>query len=184
MRRRSPLYLDMVGVETARGGLAWPLRLCNCLRCAASCSLCSVFLLFSLMNLQYPLMSCFFHWSSASIMSKTQGAFIYPPSNANLSFNYLDMVNVTWNTYGKYTANASLQLWIAEGDKQVYVPGRRCYRAPGCSLDYVNLYLHVCSLPDKCISTRLCLRSSSLYRLRNHRPFPDILLKQSYRLWK
>ncbi|MCJ1244793.1 hypothetical protein MMC30_001993 [Trapelia coarctata] len=54
-------------------------------------------------------------------MSKDQGAFVYPPINASLSFNYLDTVNVTWNTYVKYTSNVSLQLWIAEGDKKQFV---------------------------------------------------------------
>ena len=61
-------------------------------------------------------------------MSKTRGAFIYPPSNTSLVFNYLDTVNVTWNTYAKYTANASLQLLIAEGAKNDFIPGMRYER--------------------------------------------------------
>jgi len=62
-------------------------------------------------------------------MSKDQGAFVYPPINASLSFNYLDTVNVTWNTYVKYTSDVSLQLWVAEGGKSQYVPGKRYHRA-------------------------------------------------------
>jgi hypothetical protein len=53
----------------------------------------------------------------------SSGVFLYPPNNSDLSFNYLDTVNVTWNTYAHYATNVNLTLYIQEGSQNTPVPG-------------------------------------------------------------
>jgi len=52
----------------------------------------------------------------------SSGIILYPPNNSDLSFNYLDTVNVTWNTYAHYATNVNLTLYIQEGSQNTPVP--------------------------------------------------------------
>lgn len=90
----------------------------------------------------------------------SSGIFLYPPNDSDLSFNYLDTVNVTWNTYAPYATNVNLQLYIQEGTKKTPVLGES---SEVCSISApVSLTWVFCSPPDESYSEWVCPRSTEL----------------------